>query len=63
MTIENFKKLKFWGFPRKNSKRLFTQDKGQIACVEKFLQAIKTGKQSPIPIEEIFEVQNWILKK
>lgn len=63
MTIENFKKLNFWGFNNKKNKRLFKQDKGQIYCVEKFLQAIKKGQQSPIPINEIFEVQNWILKK
>ena len=36
--------------------RLLRQDKGHSAEVQKFIEAIKEGKESPIPAEEIFEV-------
>ena len=35
---------------------LWTQDKGQKACVKAFVDSISNDKESPIPIEEIFEI-------
>jgi predicted dehydrogenase len=32
------------------------QDKGQKACAAAFLDAIREGRESPIPFEEILEV-------
>ena len=59
--LDNFKNIKTWGI--KNPKRYFfqTQNKGQNECVSKFVNAVKSSKNSPIPIEEIFEVQNSLL--
>ncbi len=59
--LDNFKKIKTWGI--KNPKKYFfqTQNKGQNECVSKFVNAVKYCKNSPIPIEEIFEVQNALL--
>ena len=38
--------------------KLWRQDKGQTACVEAFCNAVKTGKQAPIPYEEVIEVSS-----
>ena len=46
---------------RKN-KNLWTQDKGQNACVKAFTKSIENNLVSPIPIEEIFEVSDVTLK-
>ena len=35
---------------------LWRQDKGQKACAAAFLEAIEKGSQTPIPVDEIFEV-------
>ncbi len=59
--LDNFKKLKAWGYKGFSSQRLLTQDKGQKNCTSAFLNAIRKGESSPIPLEEIFEVQRSIL--
>ena len=59
--LDNFKKLKAWGYKGFSSQRLLTQDKGQKNCTSAFLNAIRKGESSPIPLEEIFEVQRLIL--
>jgi hypothetical protein len=35
---------------------LWSQDKGQSSCSKAFMDAVKQGRQSPIPQNEIFEV-------
>jgi len=35
---------------------LWRQDKGQTACTAAFVDAVREGKPSPIPVEEIIEV-------
>jgi len=60
--IDNFKKIITWGNKRLRSKKMLKQDKGQVQCTKKFINSIKNNSESPIPIEEIFEVQNWLLK-
>jgi len=59
--LTNYKKLEAWGIPGFLNKKLLIQDKGQKACVSAFLDAINKGKESPIPINDIFEVQYKIL--
>ena len=60
--LDNYRKLKAWGIPGFRSRRLLSQDKGQFSCCSAFLEAIKTGGPAPIPISEIFEVQNLLLE-
>jgi len=36
--------------------KLWRQDKGNRACVEAFVDAIRQGKTSPIPVDELLEV-------
>ncbi len=59
--LENYMKIKSWGINLNYTNR-FKQDKGQKECIKSFINAVKLGKESPIPINEIFEVQEWILK-
>lgn len=56
LQLDNFRKLKGFGFKGFNKMNLWQQDKGQKACVAAFLSAINTGNQTPIAVEEIFEV-------
>jgi predicted dehydrogenase/threonine dehydrogenase-like Zn-dependent dehydrogenase len=62
LQLDNYRKLKAWGIPGFRTRRLLSQDKGQQACCASFLEAIKTGGSPPIPLEEIFEVQRWLLR-
>lgn len=56
LQLDNFRKLKGYGWPGFGKMNLWRQDKGQEACSAAFLDAVATGKPSPIPAEEIFEV-------
>lgn len=56
LQLDNFRKLKGFGWPGFTKMNLWRQDKGQKACAAAFVQAIKTGGPAPIPLDEIFEV-------
>ena len=55
LQLDNFRKLKGYGWPGFNKLNLWRQDKGQNACAAAFLQAVQKGVPA-IPLEEIFEV-------
>jgi predicted dehydrogenase/threonine dehydrogenase-like Zn-dependent dehydrogenase len=55
LQLDNFRKLKGFGWPSFNKLNLWKQDKGQNACAAAFLQAVENGEPA-IPPEEIFEV-------
>lgn len=56
LQLDNFVKLRGFGWPGFNRQSLMRQDKGQTPCVAAFLKAIETGQPSPIPAAELFEV-------
>lgn len=56
LQLDNFVKLKGFGFKGFTKMNLWKQDKGQNECTMQFLDAIRSGKPSPIPASEIFEV-------
>jgi predicted dehydrogenase/threonine dehydrogenase-like Zn-dependent dehydrogenase len=56
LQLDNFRKLTGFGWRGFKSDKLFRQDKGQLACTETFVKAIKNGKPSPIGFDEIIEV-------
>ncbi|NYT84333.1 bi-domain-containing oxidoreductase [Pollutimonas harenae] len=56
LQLDNFRKLKGFGWPGFKKMNLWKQDKGQSACAAAFLGAIEKGEPTPIPSEEIFEV-------
>jgi predicted dehydrogenase/threonine dehydrogenase-like Zn-dependent dehydrogenase len=55
LQLDNFRKLKGFGWPGFSKMNLWKQDKGQKACAAAFLQAIEKGVPA-IPPDEIFEV-------
>jgi len=55
LQLDNFRKLKGYGWPGFSKMNLWKQDKGQNACATAFLQAVQRGPAA-IPADEIFEV-------
>ena len=56
LQLDNFRKLRGFGWPGFTRMNLWRQDKGQKACAQAFLDAVRTGGSSPIPFNEIQEV-------
>jgi len=56
LQLDNFRKLRGFGWPGFKDMKLWRQDKGQQECCSRFLEAIRLGKGAAIPVEEIFEV-------
>jgi predicted dehydrogenase/threonine dehydrogenase-like Zn-dependent dehydrogenase len=56
LQLDNFRKLKGFGWPGFSSMNLWRQDKGQKACAVAFIKAISQGEPAPIPFDEIVEV-------
>ncbi|MEA9997371.1 bi-domain-containing oxidoreductase [Pseudomonas sp. 10B1] len=56
LQLDNFRKLKGFGWPGFSKLNLWKQDKGQFKCAAAFLKSIETGTQTPIAIDELFEV-------
>ena len=56
LQLDNFRKLKGYGWKGFSKMNLFKQDKGQFNCVAKFVEAIEKGTPSPISFEELIEV-------
>jgi predicted dehydrogenase/threonine dehydrogenase-like Zn-dependent dehydrogenase len=56
LQIDNFRKMRGFGWPGFRSMNLWKQDKGQAACAEAFVRAVNCGHPCPIPAEELFEV-------
>jgi len=56
LQIDNFRKLKGYGWPNFKKMNLMKQDKGQEACAVEFCRTIREGVAAPISAEELFEV-------
>ena len=56
LKLDNYRRLTGFGWPHFKQARLWRQDKGQNACVDAFVQAVRCDGFSPIPIEELLEV-------
>lgn len=56
LQLDNFRKLKSFGWKGVKDHRLMRQDKGQKACAAAFVQSIAEGAPPPIPMDQIFEV-------
>ena len=55
LQMNNYRQLLGYGWTGFRSMKLWQQDKGQNACVQAFIDAIKQGKPSPIPYSELME--------
>lgn len=56
LQLDNFRKLRGYGWRGFRSMGAWKQDKGQQACASAFVAAVRDGLPSPIPIDELFEV-------
>ena len=56
LQLDNFRKLRGFGWKGFNKMSIWSQDKGQKNCVDAFMESVREGKENPIPHNEIFEV-------
>ena len=56
LQLDNFRKLKGFGWSGFRRMNLWRQDKGQAACATAFVQSLAHGEPTPIPIDEVIEV-------
>jgi len=62
MQLDNFKNLTLYGMPAGKGDRLMSQDKGHRGLVSAFVEAIRSGKPSPTPFEELCEVTEFTFR-
>ena len=56
LQLDNFRRMKGYGWRGFSKMNLIRQDKGQVACATAFLQSIEKGESAPIPFEQLVEV-------
>jgi len=56
LQLDNFRRLRGFGWPGFRRMNLWRQDKGQVACARAFIDAISNGTAAPIPFAELLEV-------
>ena len=56
LQLDNFIKLKGFGWKGFKKLNLWKQDKGQATCSAAFINSVKQGLAAPIPADELFEV-------
>lgn len=56
LQLDNFRRLRGFGWPGFHVMRTWRQDKGQRACVDAFVAATRSGGPPPIGLNEILEV-------
>ena len=54
--LDNYRTLRGYGTDGLRTARSLRQDKGQAACADAFMAAIREGATAPIPFEELMEV-------
>jgi predicted dehydrogenase/threonine dehydrogenase-like Zn-dependent dehydrogenase len=60
--LNNFRQVEGFGWKNFTKMKLSAQDKGHNREVSEFIEAIKKGKLSPLPFEEIYEVSQVTLE-
>lgn len=56
LQLDNFLKLRGWGWKGFSKLNLWRQDKGTAQCAKAFLERIRSGLNSPISNDEIIEI-------
>ncbi|MGB3831935.1 MAG: Gfo/Idh/MocA family oxidoreductase, partial [Mesorhizobium sp.] len=62
LQLDNFRRLRGFGWPGFRRMNLWRQDKGQKACAAAFVEAVNRGGAAPIPLEEILETTKVSIK-
>jgi predicted dehydrogenase len=58
LQLDNFRRLRGYGWPGFRKMNLWRQDKGQTVCAAAFVDAVKNGGDPPIAIDELLEVSH-----
>ncbi len=61
LQLDNFRKLRAFGWPGFRKLNLWRQDKGQSACAAAFIDAIASNWHAPIPFDEVVEVSRAVI--
>jgi predicted dehydrogenase/threonine dehydrogenase-like Zn-dependent dehydrogenase len=61
LQLDNFRRLRGYGWPGLRPLRLWRQDKGQRAMVEAFVSAIRGGGEPLIAFQELIEVSRTVI--
>jgi predicted dehydrogenase/threonine dehydrogenase-like Zn-dependent dehydrogenase len=61
LQLDNFRRLRGYGWPGFRASNLWRQDKGQRALVRAFVDAIRTTGEPPIPFQELIEVSRVVI--
>tara|TARA_Y100001968_G_scaffold320402_2_gene353273 strand:- start:394 stop:2418 length:2025 start_codon:yes stop_codon:yes gene_type:complete len=56
LQLDNFKSLQAWSWPGFRKMSLRRQDKGHLAAISAFVDALRSGAEAPIPFDQIVEV-------
>ena len=62
LQLDNFRRFVGYGWPGFAKMNLWRQDKGQAACAQAFIDAVRQGRASPIPLEQLIEVGRLTLE-
>lgn len=60
--MDNYLRLKSWGWPKVRNQRAWRQDKGQNACLQAFMDAIRNDEPAPIAWPELIETTRVSLR-
>jgi predicted dehydrogenase/threonine dehydrogenase-like Zn-dependent dehydrogenase len=61
LQLDNFRRLRGYGWPGFKRLNLLRQDKGQRALVLAFVEALRSGGDPPIPFAELIEVSRTVI--
>src|SRR6185437_3909602 len=61
LQIDNFRRLRGFGWRGLGAMSRWRPDKGQSACTAAFLEAARVGGASPIPFDELMEVSRLVI--
>jgi predicted dehydrogenase/threonine dehydrogenase-like Zn-dependent dehydrogenase len=61
LQLDNFRRLRGYGWPGFSRMNSWRQDKGQQACVAAFVDAVRNGAPAPIAPEELLEVSSVVV--
>lgn len=62
LQLDNFLKLRGWGWPGFRKMNLWRQDKGQRDCALAFHRAVTAGAATPVPLDELLESSRVAIK-
>ncbi|GAB5534164.1 MAG: bi-domain-containing oxidoreductase [Rubricoccaceae bacterium] len=60
--IDNWRKLRRYGFSGRRFERPRGMDKGHDAEMELWMKAVRAGGPAPIPLDELLEVSRWSVR-